>query len=184
MISVHESFEVPSDPDVVWRIVSNPDEIASCIPGAVLEERHEDGSFSGSIVVQFGPAKVKFNARVTFDADHAAKVGRVTGRGKDTAGGTRAEMAFSFSVRENGAGTTVAGDGEMNIKGRLASMIEAGASVVVKRMLAEFSHNLAARCGAPESRAPAPKKSLWQRFLHALGQFSRRRLGLPTHKHG
>ena len=179
MISVHERFHVPSDPDTVWRIVSNPEEVVPCIPGAALEERHEDGSFSGCIVVQFGPAKVKFNARVTFEADHVAKVGRVTGRGKDMAGGTRAEMAFTFSVGDDPAGTTVAGDGEMDIKGRLASMIEAGASVVVKRMLAEFSHNLTARC-APPAISVAPKKSVWQRMLQALRQLLGSRTGLKS----
>jgi len=177
MISVRESFQVPSDPDTVWRIVSNPDEIVSCIPGAVLEEVHADGSYSGSIDVQFGPAKVKFNARVTYEADHAAMVGRVSGRGKDTAGGTRADMAFSFSVRGCDGGTSVSGEGEMDIKGRLASMIEAGATVVVNRMLAEFSSNLAARCGAPK-KMTAPKRSWWQRLLLALWQFPVRQLGL------
>ena len=170
MISVRERFEVPSDPATVWRIVANPDEIVPCIPGAVLEERHDDGSYSGSIIVQFGPAKVKFKARVTYEADHVAKVGRVVGRGKDTAGGTRADMNFSFSVCECDSGTSVSGDGEMDIKGPLASMIEAGASVVVKRMLAEFSSNLAARCGAPQKKTMT-KKRWWQRLFHALWHF-------------
>ncbi len=170
MISVQERFQVPSDPETVWRIVASPDEIVPCIPGAILEERHADGSYSGSIIVQFGPAKVKFKARVTYEADHVAKVGRVAGRGKDTAGGTRADMAFSFSVRACEGGTSVSGDGEMDIKGPLASMIEVGASVIVKRMLAEFSSNLAARCGAPQNK-PAPKKRWWRRLLHALWHF-------------
>jgi carbon monoxide dehydrogenase subunit G len=180
MISVHEHFQVPSDPDTVWRIVSNPDEIVPCIPGAVLEERHEDGSYSGSIIVQFGPAKVKFKARVRYEPDHVAKVGRVMGRGKDTAGGTRAELAFSFSVQESDDGTRVSGDGEMDIKGPLASMIEAGASVVVKRMLVEFSGNLARRCGAPETK-PALKKPWWRRLLDALKPGWIRRLVLQAH---
>jgi carbon monoxide dehydrogenase subunit G len=170
MISVQERFQVPSDPETVWRIVASPDEIVPCIPGAILEERHADGSYSGSILVQFGPAKVKFKARVTYEADHVAKVGRVAGRGKDTAGGTRADIAFNFSVRPCDGGTGVSGEGEMDIKGPLASMIEAGASVVVKRMLAEFSSNLATRCGAPQDR-PAPKKRWWQRLLYALSHF-------------
>ena len=181
MISVHERFQVPSDLDKVWSIVSNPDEIVPCIPGAVLEERHADGSYSGSINVQFGPAKVKFKARVTYEPDHAAKVGRVTGRGKDTAGGTRAEMTFSFSVRECDGGASVSGDGEMDIKGPLASMIEAGATVVVKRMLGEFSNNLAVRCGGPE-RKPVLKRSWWRKLLDALWLGRIGRVGLQADK--
>ena len=167
MISVHEHFQVPSDADTVWHIISNPDEIVTCIPGAVLEERHSDESYSGSILVQFGPAKVRFKARVRYEPDHAARIGRVTGRGKDTAGGTRAEMAFSFSVHECDGGTSVSGDGEMDIKGPLAPMIEAGASVVVKRMLAQFTENLAARCGALEKK-PVLKESWWRKLFDAL----------------
>lgn len=147
MIEVHERFDVPADPDTVWPLVSTPEEVVKLIPGAVLHEQHEDGSYSGAMAVQFGPARVSFNAQVMFERDDDAMIGRVTGRGKDSSGGTRARMAFTFNVsKKEGGGSSVAGDGEVDIKGPLAGMIEAGATVVIKRMLAEFSKRLAERC--------------------------------------
>lgn len=177
MIEVHERFRVPAGPDVVWRIVSDPDAVVSCIAGATLQERHEDGSYSGSMGVSFGPMKVSFNARVTFDCDHEARVGRIAGRGKDSAGGTRSKMAFTFTVAEDNGGSLVAGDGEVEIQGPLAGMIEAGASVVIKRMLVDFSARLTARAtaaaapGVPASGsgpAVAEPQTWWRKLVAKL----------------
>lgn len=168
MIEVHESFQVPASPDAVWAIISTPEDVVTCIPGATLEERHEDGSYSGFIVVQFGPAKVRFNATVTFEVDEMARVGKVTGRGKDSVGGTRATMSFIFSVAADGEGTAVAGDGGIDVTGKLASMIETGASFVVKRMLGEFSTRLTERCAPPSLEVEVPGEGWTSRLKQAL----------------
>lgn len=153
MIEVHEKFTVDARCDDVWRIVSTPEEVVACIPGAVLQERHEDGTYSGAMHVKFGPVTVSFSARVSFEVDEANRIGRVSGRGKDTAG-TKSQLTFTFTVRESNPGTELSGDGEVEIKGPLAGIIEAGASIVVKRMLGEFSENLVKRCNG-ETAAPA-----------------------------
>ena len=169
MIEVHERVVVEADPDQVWRIVSNPDEVVTLIPGAALEERHDDGSYSGSMTVQFGPAKVKFHARVNFEVDDAARIGRISGRGKDSAGGTKAKMAFTFALGEEGGMTVVTGDGEVEMSGRLAGMIEAGAAIVIQRMLADFTARLAQRCAPPPAAGAAPSappsSGWWGRVL-------------------
>lgn len=181
MIEVNEQFHVPADPDAVWAVVREPHQVAACIPGAVLEDEHEDGTYSGSILVQFGPARVTFRATVNFVIDEVGRIGRVEGRGKDTAGGTRANMAFSFAVAPDEGGTQVAGQGEVEVKGKLAGMIEAGASIVVKRMLGEFSDRLMARCAGPEAAAKSdagPRPGLTRRLAHGIGL---RRVGPGEH---
>jgi carbon monoxide dehydrogenase subunit G len=148
MIEVHERFEVPSDPQTVWAVISNPREVVSCVPGASLGEQHEDGSYDAGLTVKFGPTRVTFRARVTLDLDEATMTGRLTAQGKDNQGGTRMKTGMTFRVAPEGAGASVAGDGQVELSGRLAGMIEGGASVVVKRMSNEFAKNLADRCAA------------------------------------
>ena len=149
MIEIQERFDVPhAPPRVVWALLSDPRAVVECVPGAVLGEEHEDGSFDGSLGVKFGPAKVTFRARIELELDEAAMVGRVTSRGKDNQGGTRFRATMSFKVIENAehAGSTVLIEGENEIAGKLAGLVESGAKIVIKRMAAEFSQNLAARC--------------------------------------
>jgi carbon monoxide dehydrogenase subunit G len=146
VIEVHERFDVPSDARTVWAVLSNPEAVVGCVPGACLGERHEDGSYDGSLAVKFGPVRVTFTAQVWLELDDAAMTGRLTAQGRDSQGGTRIKPEILFKVASGGAGSTVAIDGGVDILGRLAGMIEGGASAVVRRMSSEFAGNLAERC--------------------------------------
>jgi carbon monoxide dehydrogenase subunit G len=146
MIDVHEHFAVPADPRTVWSIVSNPREVVSCVPGATLGNQNEDGSYDGSLTVKFGPVTVTFNVKVLVETDDATMTGQVSAQGKDTQGGTRIRPSMTFKVAPEGAGASVAGDGKVEISGRLAGMIEGGAAIVVKKMSSEFAKNLEKRC--------------------------------------
>jgi len=148
MIEINERFDVPSAaPRTVWDLLSDPHDVVNCVPGAALGEEHEDGTFDGSLTVKFGPARVTFKARIELNLDESAMTGSVTARGKDSQGGTRFRATMAFKVVENTEqpGTTVLIEGENEITGKLAGIVEAGAKIVIKRMSADFAENLAAR---------------------------------------
>ena len=156
MIQISERFEVPcASARTVWELLSDPHAVVGCIPGAELGQEHEDGSFDGSLAVKFGPARVTFRAHIELELDNEAMVGRVTSRGKDNQGGTRfrATMAFKVTEEPEHAGSTVVIDGENEISGKLAGLVESGAKFVIKRMSADFATNLAARCSAMQPPA-------------------------------
>ncbi len=148
MIDVNERVELPSAPQIVWDLLSDPHAVVNCVPGATLGEQHEDGSFDGSLTVKFGPAKVTFHTRVALELDAATKTGHVTARGKDNQGGTRVRATMTFKVldRTEPPGSSIAIEAQVEISGRLALVVEAGASLVVKRITREFSEQLAAHC--------------------------------------
>ena len=148
MIEVNEQIEVTSAPRVVWDLLSDPRAVVDCVPGAALGEQQEDGSFDAALTVKFGPAKVTFHARVALELDTVAMAGYVTARGKDKQGGTRFRATMTFKVAEQAEppGSTIPIEAQVEISGRLASLVEGGAKLVVKRMTAEFAERLAARC--------------------------------------
>ena len=148
MIEVNERIEVPSAPRMVWDLLSDPRAVVACVPGAVLGDEREDGSFDATLTVKFGPAKVTFHARIALELDAAAMVGHVTAKGKDNQGGTRVRAKMTFKVTEQAEppGSTVPIEAQVEISGRLATLVEGGATLVVKRMTGEFSERLAARC--------------------------------------
>jgi uncharacterized protein len=148
MIDVNERVDVPSAPQTVWDLLSDPRAVVDCVPGATLGNQHEDGSFDAGVTVKFGPAKVSFKAKVALELNAAAMTGNVTSRGKDNQGGARFHTTMTFKVVEQSEapGSTILIAAQVEISGRLATLIETGASLVVKRMTAEFSQRLAARC--------------------------------------
>lgn len=188
MITIAEEIAVPNSPERVWAVVSSPSDVVSCIPGAELGAPHDDGSFDGVLVVRFAAIRVRFAARVSLELEESAYEGRLSARGRDGQGATRFSGHATFQVAEGeepgSARMTIRG--EVNLTGKLASLIESGAGVVVARMTKEFSAQLIERCAepaaqptagpaaepAPPAGAPMPVRrpsrfrAWWARLLH------------------
>ena len=145
MIEVNEHVDVAAPPQVVWDLLANPHAVVNCVNGAKLGEQHEDGTFDASMVVKFGPAKVTFHTRIALELDAAARTGHVTARGKDNQGGTRVRATMRFGVvgQTDSPGSSIPITAEVEISGKLAHLVETGASLVVKRMTKDFSERLA-----------------------------------------
>jgi carbon monoxide dehydrogenase subunit G len=158
VITVKEEIAVPSPRARVWAVVSNPADVVSCISGAELGEAHEDGSFDGALVVRFGAIRVRFAARIALDLDEPEFEGRLTARGGDGQGATRFRGDATFRVVEDEAagGSLVLMNGEVTLTGKLASLVESGAGVVISRMTKDFTAKLIAKCTAQEAAATAP----------------------------
>jgi uncharacterized protein len=151
MIEIRERFDVSAPPERVWQVLSDPHAVVGCVPGASIVAQHEDGTLDTSVVVKFGPTRVTFRVQAVLALDEAARQGSITAQGKDSIGGTRMRSTAQFGVTPGpgGRGSSVAVDGTVEVSGRLASLIEGGASIVVKRMSGEFAERLAARCASP-----------------------------------
>ncbi len=152
MIEVNERIEVASTPRTVWAILSDPNAVVECVEGAVLGDKQDDGSFNAKMTVKFGPAKIAFNANVMLALDEANQSGSVTARGKDSISGTKFSTHMQFKVEgsdtpPDNAMSVIPIKAECEITGRLSSLIESGANLVIKRMTASFAQKLAERCG-------------------------------------
>lgn len=148
MISIEEEVFVPAPPHRVWAVISDPAEVVTCINGAELGEFHDDGSFDGTLVVKFSALRVRFGARMELDLDEPEQQGRLSARGRDGQGATRFGAHATFAISENaaGTGTHLRVSGEVDLAGKLAALIEAGAGVVVSRMMKDFTDELVRRC--------------------------------------
>lgn len=148
MIEVNERVDVASMPQTVWKLLSDPHAVVDCVPGATLGEQQEDGSYDATIIVKFGLAKVSFRVRFSLELDEQAMTGQVTARGKDNQGGTRIRATMNFKVIEqtDPPGASIPIEAKLEVTGRLAMVVEAGASIVTKSITAEFSKRLAERC--------------------------------------
>ncbi len=142
MISLSEEVTIPSPPDVVWPLLSDPAVVASCIPGATLTASGEDGAYQGTVRVKFGPTVAVFRGEAKLAYDHEARRCTIEGRGIDGRGQSRA--VASGVVSASGSETTVLKiEGSFNVTGPLETFANAGGIHVARALLAEFSQNMA-----------------------------------------
>jgi carbon monoxide dehydrogenase subunit G len=149
MIEVDEQFAVAAPAGTVWDLLADPYTVVECVPGAAIVGAHDDGSFDTTLTVKFGPMSIAFQARAMLELEADARTGRLSAKGKDKQGGARFAATATFQVADQPLGAVVSIHGQVEISGRLASVIEGGAGIVVKRMSAEFARCLSARSKAP-----------------------------------
>jgi carboxylesterase len=187
MIEINEEFTVAASPDVVYAVLSDPSADIECVQGAELGETHQDGTFDSSIVIKFSALKIKFLGRVGLVLDETGRSGTMTASGKDGQGGTKFNVTAEFAVSEGTDPSTsaVVLKGDVEIRGKLAGMIEGAASAVTQRMAGEFVEALSLRCASgttaltaqgTKDAGPAPAAVLLHDFggspntLRAWGQ--------------
>jgi carbon monoxide dehydrogenase subunit G len=147
-IEISETISVPAAPAAVWAFVSDPHQVASCLPGAAIEGRRDDGSYDAAMVLQFGPLKVALRANATLTLDPATMTGAIVSRGKDAQGGVRVGANTRFAVVGNEAGSDLVINATVELTGKLASVIGAGAPIVTKKLAKTFAEGLAEKLGA------------------------------------
>jgi carbon monoxide dehydrogenase subunit G len=142
MISLSEDVTIPSPPELVWPLLSDPLLVASCIPGATLTPGPVSGVYEGTVRVSFGPTVAVFRGEVRLAYDNEAHRVTVDGRGIDEHGQSRATASGVVSI--SGGDTTILKvSGSFNVTGPLETVVNAGGIHVARALLAEFSQNLA-----------------------------------------
>ncbi len=188
MISIREEITIPSPPEVVWPLLSDPAVVASCIPGASLTEAGEGGAYHGTVRVRFGPTVATFRGEARLAYDHEARRCTIEGRGIDGRGASRA-LASGIVAASGGETTVLKVEGSFTVTGPLETFANAGGVHLARSLLAEFAANMAKLVGeraapateataAPASAATPPPQAaelpagriLWQALVSWLRQ--------------
>ena len=165
-VQIKEQFSVAAPAATVWRVLNDPMQVASCIPGAALLETEAGRPLQGTMTVKFGPTVVTFKGEVTLQYDEAARTCTIDGRGLDQRGASRA-LANGMVTVSGEAETLVVVEGAYRMTGPLEGFARTGGVHVARALIAEFSANLArlvqqpagAEGGQPTA-APAPAHNL------------------------
>jgi carbon monoxide dehydrogenase subunit G len=146
-------------------LLSDPAEVAACIPGAQLAPSTGDGLWRGSIKVKFGPTVAAFRGEAKLDYDHDAHRCSIEGRGIDQRGASRALANGEVLAAAEGDSTRLTVNGSFTVTGPLETFANAGGVHVARALLAEFANNMANRAmaaapaaspTASDNRADAP----------------------------
>ena len=147
------SFTVAHGADQTWAALEDVENVARCMPGAVLTEHSADGRLAGRVTVKIGPIATNFIGTGLIVRDAAARRGILYGSGRDRLSGTtvRAEVSYAVSGESDTESRV-----DVTVRALLAGALAqfSRSSIVqdlVGRITAEFSRRLQQSLTDPES---------------------------------
>ena len=126
-----------------WKILTNVELIAPCLPGAQLQEVEGD-TYRGVVKVKVGPIQAQFKGQASFlernDVDHKAVL---KGEGRDTGGKGNASALITAQLTSISATSTkVEVNTDLAITGKVAQFGRGAMADISDKLLAQFSENL------------------------------------------
>lgn len=161
---IEQKFALNAPPDRVWGFLTDPVQVAGCLPGAAITSRIDDRTYEGTITVKVGPVTAAYKGTVRFERlDPQRLEAEMVGQGQDVKGKGGAEMRMiSRLFPREGGGTEVVVNSDVNISGILAQMgrgiIESVSTQIFQQFTASMRQKLeASGSGHAEARPTQPE---------------------------
>jgi uncharacterized protein len=136
-------FTVIRPIEETWKVLTDIERIAPCMPGATLEEIHGD-VFRGTVKVKLGAISTAFKGQATFverdDINHRAVL---KAEGRDTTGkGNASAMITAHLEAVDEATAKVVVETDLHITGKVAQFGRGIMTDVSKKLIDQFATNL------------------------------------------
>lgn len=152
-MKIHNEFIIPLPPQQAWAILNDVPRVATCVPGAKLLEQTEDGAYIGTVAVRLGPVALSFKGKFIYkDVDEAARRVRAEANGSEQKARGSARAMVEFVLHEEGAGTRVSVDTDVQLAGSIAQYARGGTLIesTAQVLMDQFAENLRAELnGSP-----------------------------------
>ena len=125
-----------------WRILTDLERIAPCLPGAQLTEV-EGETYRGHVGVKVGPVVAQFKGQASFiERNDATYTAALKGEGRDTGGKGNASAIITASLTSESATSTRCNvHTDLTISGKVAQFGRGALADVSDKLLAQFVAN-------------------------------------------
>jgi carbon monoxide dehydrogenase subunit G len=154
-IKLEDSFTIDEPIEKVWEFLSDPQQVAPCLPGAEILEVVSDTEYKGAVKLKLGPFSAQFKGEVVIEhMDAASHEIRMVGKGKDARGTGSAAMVIvgKLNALPNG-GTEMISSSQLTINGKMAQFGSRMIQDVSKSMFRQFTESFRARLKGGEGAA-------------------------------
>ena len=157
-MELHNEFEVGVPLDDAWKILTDIERIAPCMPGAELREVEGD-EYRGAVKVKVGPITAEYRGAAHFvERDDAAHRAVLLAEGREARGQGNAAATITATLEPADEVTKVTVSTDLQITGKVAQFGRGVLADVSTKLLGQFVENLEKTVvGAPqpdESSAP------------------------------
>ena len=157
-MDLNHQFTVAVPVETAWRILTDVELIAPCLPGAQLQEIEGD-TYRGIVKVKVGPIQAQFKGQANFiERDDAAHKVVLKGEGRDTTGkGNASAIITAEMTAVDATSTSVTVNTDLSVTGKVAQFGRGAMADISDKLLAQFVVNLNALIAEqPATAAPAP----------------------------
>jgi len=157
-MDLNHQFTVAVPVEDAWRILTDVERIAPCLPGAQLQEIEGD-TYRGIVKVKVGPIQAQFKGQANFiERDDIAHKVVLKGEGRDTTGkGNASAIITAEMTAVDASNTAVTVNTDLSVTGKVAQFGRGAMADISDKLLAQFVVNLNALIAEqPATAAAAP----------------------------
>ena len=152
-MELSNEFEVAAPIERTWKVLTDLERIAPCLPGAQLQEVEGD-EHRGIIKVKVGPITAQYKGKAVFvERDDAGHRAVLQADGRDTRGQGNASATISAQLTPTDGGTHVSVDTDLSVTGKVAQFGRGVMADVSSKLMAQFVENLETTVLADEGDA-------------------------------
>ncbi len=153
---ITKTFVVKAPASKVWAFLTDPQQVAKCLPGAAITEKLDDKTWAGTMTVKVGPVSSSYKGKVAFERlDPVARTAEIVAQGMDVRGKGGAELNLTSRLVEKAPGETeVTTVSKVNITGILAQMGRGMVQDVSDQMFKVFSERMRSELESAASAQP------------------------------
>jgi carbon monoxide dehydrogenase subunit G len=142
-MDLNHQFEVPVPVEEAWKILTDVERIAPCLPGAELQEVEGD-TYRGVVKVKVGPIQAQFKGQASFvERDDSAHKAVLKGEGRDTGGKGNASAVITAQLSAlSPTNTECKVHTDLSITGKVAQFGRGAMADISEKILAQFVVNL------------------------------------------
>ena len=139
-MQLEHSFTVPVPVDDAWKVLLDIEQIAPCMPGAILDSVDGD-DFTGRVKVKLGPISLTYKGKASFvKKDVASHTAVIDAAGKDQRGNGTASATVTATLKsEGGSSTRVDVLTDLNITGKPAQFGRGVMVDVGNKLIGQFA---------------------------------------------
>ncbi|MEX1217906.1 MAG: SRPBCC family protein [Acidimicrobiales bacterium] len=136
------TFDVSVPIDVAWKVLTDVERIAPCLPGAQLQEI-EGEEYRGIVKVKVGPIQAQYKGKAIFiERDDVNFKAVLDASGRDTRGQGNASATITAQLEPAGTGTRVTVTTDLTVTGKVAQFGRGVLADVSAKILMQFVDNL------------------------------------------
>lgn len=142
-VTLEKSFVVDRGSEEVWRFLTDPRNVASCLPGARLVEVIDDRTFEGEVALRMGLFRLTFRGLARFtELDFESRSARLEATASELKGWGDGRMWMHSRLTPQGDATRIDLEQSFRVSGRMSGIIATG----LLRRAADFVLSRFAAC--------------------------------------
>ena len=120
-IKIKKTFRVDAPIEEVWALLTDPEQVVSCMPGADLDEVVDERNFKGRVGLKVGPVRAQYRGEARFEELDAERYYmRIAGEGTGSGSASVVMTGQLRSLEDGGTEADVAA--EVAMTGRLVQV--------------------------------------------------------------